>query len=243
MTATAASTLDRRTRWSIRLGTWLLRALAATWRIRVHGRTPARERAARGDDAVILCLWHGQMLPILCAHRGEPATVLVSEHRDGEIIARILQAFGFSAARGSSSRGGSRALLELVQLVRGGHDIAITPDGPRGPRRRMAPGTLLIAQRTGAAIVPLVSHADRVWRLRTWDSFEIPKPFTRVTVLYDTPRVVQAGSAREAAEQVPAYEAMMEAALARCAALHRGHDTASEISSEAASKAAGERSV
>ncbi len=218
----SARALDWRTRASIRLGTWVLRALAATWRTTVHGRTPAHERQARGEGAIILSLWHGQMLPILCAHRGEPATVLVSEHRDGEIIARILAAFGFSAARGSSSRGGSRALLELAQLVRAGHDIAITPDGPRGPRRTMAPGVLLIAQRTGSAIIPLVAHCERVWQLKSWDAFEIPKPFARVTVLYDVPVRVQAGSAREAAAQVSTYGAVMEAALARCAKLHSG---------------------
>ncbi len=212
--------LDRRTRWSIALGTAVLKLLAATWRIRVHGRTPHTERAARGEPAVILSLWHGQMLPILVGHRGEPCTVLVSEHRDGEIIARILAAFGFQAARGSTTRGGSRALLQLAQLVRDGHDIAITPDGPRGPRRRMAPGALLIAQRTGSPLVPLVAHATSVWRLRSWDAFEIPKPFARVTVLYDTPRPVTATSAREAAAQVEEFEALMTAALARCTALH-----------------------
>lgn len=214
--------LDRRTLWSIRLGTLVLKALAATWRIRVVGRTPSRDRAARGEPAVVLCLWHGQMLPILCAHRGEPCTVLVSEHRDGEIIARILAAFGFSAARGSSTRGGSRALLQLVQRVRDGHDIAITPDGPRGPRRTMAPGALLIAQRTGSPLVPLVAHASSVWRLRTWDAFEIPKPFARVTVLYDAPRTIAADSARDAAAQAEAFGDVMAAALSRCAALHEG---------------------
>jgi lysophospholipid acyltransferase (LPLAT)-like uncharacterized protein len=214
--------LDRRTRWSIRLGTMVLKALAATWRIRVVGRTPQRDRAARGEPAVVLCLWHGQMLPILCAHRGEPCTVLVSEHRDGEIIARILAAFGFSAARGSSTRGGSRALLQLAQLVRDGHDIAITPDGPRGPRRTMAPGALLIAQRTGSPLVPLVAQASSVWRLRTWDAFEIPKPFARVTVLYDEPRTIAADSARDAAAQAEAFGHVMAESLARCAALHDG---------------------
>jgi lysophospholipid acyltransferase (LPLAT)-like uncharacterized protein len=216
------TTLDRRTVWSVRLGTLVLRVLAATWRIQVHGRVPARERASRGEPAVILSLWHGQMLPILLAHRGEPATVLVSEHRDGEIIAQILQTFGFSAARGSTSRGGSRALLALVKLVRDGHDIAITPDGPRGPSRRMAPGVLLIAFRTGSAIVPLVAHAERVWRLRSWDAFEIPKPFARVTVLYGTPRTVSAESAREVADLLPEYEAMMRDAQEECVALHGG---------------------
>jgi lysophospholipid acyltransferase (LPLAT)-like uncharacterized protein len=214
--------LDWRTRWSIRLGTAVLRLLAATWRIRVHGRVPQRERVARGESAVVLCLWHGQMLPILVAHRGEPCTVLVSEHRDGEIIARILAAFGFSAARGSTTRGGSRALLQLAQLVRDGHDIAITPDGPRGPRREAAPGALLIAQRTGAPLVPLVAHVSAAWQLRSWDAFEIPKPFARVTVLYDAPVSVQATSARDAAAQTARLDEHMAAALVRCRARHAG---------------------
>jgi lysophospholipid acyltransferase (LPLAT)-like uncharacterized protein len=216
----SADGLDRRTRWSIRVGTFVLKALAATWRIRVVGRTPQAVRAARGEPAVVLCLWHGQMLPILCAHRGQPCTVLVSEHRDGEIIARILAAFGFSAARGSTTRGGSRALLQLVQRVRDGDDIAITPDGPRGPRRTMAPGALLIAQRTGSPLVPLVAQASSAWRLRSWDAFEIPKPFARVTVLYDEPRPIVADSARDAAAQADAFGAIMAEALARCAVLH-----------------------
>jgi lysophospholipid acyltransferase (LPLAT)-like uncharacterized protein len=220
--STAPIELDARTRWSIRLGTLLLRGLAATWRIRVHGRTPSRARRAAGAPPVILTLWHGQMLPILVAHRGEPCTVLVSEHRDGEIIARILAAFGFHAARGSTTRGGSRALLQLAQLVRDGHDIAITPDGPRGPRREMAPGALLIAQRTGAPLVPLVAHCSATWRLRTWDAFEIPKPFARVTVLYDTPHPVAAATARDAAARAESYQRVMMEALSRCAALHEG---------------------
>jgi lysophospholipid acyltransferase (LPLAT)-like uncharacterized protein len=113
-------------------------------------------------------------------------------------------------------------LLELAQLLRAGHDIAITPDGPRGPRRRMAPGVLLVAHRTGAAIIPLVAQVDRVWRLRSWDAFEIPKPFARITVLYDTPVHVTAASARDAAAQAEAYEAVMDAAMQRCLALHQG---------------------
>lgn len=179
--------LDARTRWSIRLGTMVLRALAATWRISVHGRDPHQARMLRGDGAVILSLWHGQMLPILVAHRGQPCRVLVSEHRDGEIITQILASFGFSAERGSTTRGGLRALIGLVQRVRAGDDIAVTPDGPRGPRHHVAPGVAVIAQKTGAPIVPLVSHSNRRWQLSSWDAFEIPKPFARVTVLYDQP--------------------------------------------------------
>ncbi|HMS03703.1 MAG TPA: lysophospholipid acyltransferase family protein [Gemmatimonadaceae bacterium] len=201
---------------------WLLRLLSMTWRIRVHGRDGWRARRARGDSAVVLTLWHGQMLPILVAHRGEPCRVLVSEHRDGEIIARVLAAFGFGAVRGSSSRGGTRALLQLAQVVQQGDDIAITPDGPRGPNRSVAPGPLLIAQRTGVPLVPLVAHTDRCWRLRSWDAFEIPKPFARVTVVYGTPLRLSAASARDAAAQVDRVRDAMAATLTECVARHGG---------------------
>lgn len=220
--APAPRALDARTRWSIRLGVWVLRALAATWRVRVHGREPWAQRQSRGAPAVVLTLWHGQMLPILIAHRGEPCRVLVSEHRDGEIIAQVLAAFGFGAVRGSSTRGGTRALLQLAQVVQDGHDIAITPDGPRGPNRSVAPGPLLIAQRTGAVLVPLVAEVSRAWRLRSWDAFEIPKPFARVTVLYDAPLDVVAESAREAAAQTTRVADAMARAADRCRALHTG---------------------
>lgn len=228
MTAPSASgaappvVLDARTRWSIRLGTWVLRLLASTWRVRVHGRNPWRARHARGESAVVLTLWHGQMLPILVAHRGEPCRVLVSEHRDGEIIAQVLAAFGFGAVRGSSTRGGTRALLQLAQVVQEGDDIAITPDGPRGPNRSVAPGPLLIAARTGAPLIPLVSLASRAWRLRSWDAFEIPKPFARVTVLYGAPLHLSAASAREAAAQVDIVADAMARAATECEALHEG---------------------
>lgn len=227
-TAASPRPLDARTRWSIRLGVWVLRVLAATWRVRVHGREPWTVRQARGAPAVVLTLWHGQMLPILIAHRGQPCRVLVSEHRDGEIIAQVLAAFGFGAVRGSSTRGGTRALLQLAQVVQDGHDIAITPDGPRGPNRSVAAGPLLIAQRTGAALVPLVADVSRAWRLRSWDAFEIPKPFARITVLYDEPLQVAADSAREAAAQVTRVSEAMLRAETRCRALHAGAPSSDE---------------
>lgn len=211
---------DRKLRWTIRLGWWLLRMLGATWRVRVVGRD-ALDRRPSASDAVVYTLWHGQMLPILWGHR--PRTgVVVSEHRDGEIITRILERFGMFGVRGSSSRGGTRALLEAVQVVRSGIDMAFTPDGPRGPRHSFAPGALILAQRAGVPIVPLVAHVDRAWRLRSWDGFEVPKPFARITILYDIPHPVVATTPREAAEQSEVFAALMRTALDRVSALAGG---------------------
>lgn len=212
-------TVDWKIRWSIRLGWMMLRVLGATWRLRILGRE-ALDRRAPAADPVIYTLWHGQMLPILWGHRRRTG-VVVSEHKDGEIITRILERFGMFGVRGSSSRGGTRALLEAVQVIRAGADMAFTPDGPRGPRHAFAPGALILAHRAEVPIVPLVAFADRVWRLRSWDGFEIPKPFARVTVLYDAPRLVEAASPRDAAALSAEFANHMGEALARVEQLAR----------------------
>lgn len=181
----------------------------------------------RGDPRVVFTLWHGQMLPILWAHR-QPTGVLISEHRDGEIIAQIIRRFGFFGIRGSSSRGGARALLECVQVLRAGADVAITPDGPRGPRHSFAPGALVVAYRAGAQHVSIVSQADRVWRLRSWDGFEIPKPFARVTVVYGAPRAVVGADVREVSERTSEFAAAMEEATERARLLSSSRSTMRE---------------
>ena len=214
---TSPPSLDWRTRVAIRLGTWVLYALGSTWRVRVHGR---RALLNRPPDAsrVVLTLWHGQMLPLLWAHR-QPTGVMISEHKDGEVIARIVATFGFFGVRGSSSRGGTRALLEAVQVLKRGADMAITPDGPRGPRYSFAPGALVLAHRAGAPVVSLVAHVDRKWQLRSWDGFEIPKPFARVTIEYGEPVMLDDPDVRTAAARTEEFGRRMQEALARVEAL------------------------
>lgn len=202
---------------AIRLGTWLLYALGATWRVTVHGRQALLDRAPDAPR-VVLTLWHGQMLPILWAHR-QPTGVMISEHKDGEIIARIVGTFGFFGVRGSSSRGGTRALLEAVQVLKRGADMAITPDGPRGPRYSFAPGALALAHRAGAPVVSLVAHVDRKWQLSSWDGFEIPMPFARVTIEYGEPVMLDDPDVRAAAARTEEFAQRMRGALERVEAL------------------------
>lgn len=209
--------LDLRTRIAIRLGTWFLKVLGRTWRIQVFGRKQLLERTG-ADERVVFTLWHGQMLPLLWVHR-QPTGVVVSEHRDGDIIAHTLGRFGVFGIRGSTSRGGARALLECVRVLKSGADVVLTPDGPRGPRHSFAPGALIVAFRAQVAVVPLVAKADRVWRLKSWDGFEIPKPFTKISVLYGTPKRVRGTNVRSVAEEVPEFLAMMQEATERVAAL------------------------
>jgi hypothetical protein len=117
--------------------------------------------------------------------------------------------------RGSTTRGAERALLSLVRELEAGREVAITPDGPRGPARSFAPGALIAAQRSGAPILPVAASADRAWRLGSWDRFVIPKPFARITVAYGDPATVDAASARAAANEGPRFEALMNAAAER----------------------------
>ena len=206
--ARGASDLPIRVRAALLAGGGALKALAATWRFSAMADEPVRSLRA-GKTPIIFTLWHGQMLPLLWYHRDQGVAVLVSEHKDGEIIARILQWMGYALIRGSTSRGSGRALLGLVRTLREGNDVAITPDGPRGPRHMFAPGAAIAAQRSGAPVVPAVAHVDRYWQLRTWDGFIIPKPFARITVAYGEPTRIDAGSPREAAEAVPTFERLM----------------------------------
>lgn len=185
-----------------------LRALAATWRYKVVGDGPVKSAREAGKP-VIFSLWHGQMLPLLWLHRNEGVAILISEHRDGEIIARVAASLGYGLIRGSTTRGGDRALLTLARKLKAGIDAAVTPDGPKGPARSYAPGALIAAQRSGALIVPIAAHATRAWHLSSWDSFMIPKPFARVTVAYGLPSPVVAPTSRDAAAEAPAFQAMM----------------------------------
>jgi lysophospholipid acyltransferase (LPLAT)-like uncharacterized protein len=212
--------LDFKTRCIVRLGTWVIFALGWTWRVRVFGREALLARAPE-DPRVVMTLWHGQLLPAAWAHR-QPAAALVSEHRDGEIISRIVGRMGVATVRGSSSRGGARALLECVTTLRQHkRDMVLTPDGPRGPRHSFAPGALIVAYRAGAPIIPLVVHADRLWRLKSWDQFEIPKPFARVTVYYGAPIPVLGEDVREISSRTDEFAAALNAAMAHVAMLAR----------------------
>lgn len=173
------------------LGATILKSLFMTLRIRVVDESGFHKDPS--TEPVLFCFWHNRILGITYAfqriypkHRGG-VTVLTSASKDGEILARLVGAFKMGSVRGSSSRGGSRALLELIRLVQAGRDIAITPDGPRGPRYRLGPGVIQLAQSTGATILPLHAQFSRCFRMKTWDGFIIPLPFSKVSVTIGAP--------------------------------------------------------
>jgi lysophospholipid acyltransferase (LPLAT)-like uncharacterized protein len=172
------------------LGSTILKTLFLTIRLRLDDRSGLSRNEFL--NPCLVTFWHNRILGITFAfHRRYPKrkrnglTVLTSPSKDGEILAQLVGAFGMGAVRGSSSRRGSRALLELVRLVRDSRDIAITPDGPRGPRYSLGPGVILLAQTTGATIVPAHASFSRCLRMKTWDGFLIPLPFSTITVRLD----------------------------------------------------------
>lgn len=170
-------------------GAAILKTLFLTLRLRIDDRSGVLKED--GSSPVIVCFWHNRILGITFAFdriypkKRNGVTVLTSPSKDGEILAQLVGAFGMKAVRGSSSRRGSSALLELVRLIRGGRDIAITPDGPRGPRYSLGPGIILLAQSTGVRIVPAHASFSRSIRMKTWDGFIIPLPFSKVSVTLD----------------------------------------------------------
>jgi len=180
-------------------GALLLGALFATTRVeRVH--YDRVEHFRRRGEPVIFVFWHGHLLPLVHYHRREGIVVLVSEHADGEIIARILHRHGFGTARGSTTRGGVRGLRGLVRAGREGSDLALTPDGPRGPRHEVKPGALATAQMTGLPLVPLAVSVSSAWTLSSWDGFLVPKPFSTVRIEYLPPRFVPRDASRHQLE-------------------------------------------
>jgi lysophospholipid acyltransferase (LPLAT)-like uncharacterized protein len=171
------------------LGGHALDALFATTRYTSHGE-PNYEQFARKGAPVIYVVWHGRLLPLAYQRRDEGIVGLISASADGEYLARLLAYWGFASVRGSSSRQGSAALRELLRQLRAGRSLAITPDGPRGPRQKLKPGVLVAAQLSGAPIIPATSAADRAWWPGKWDRFLIPKPFTSIRVRYGEPYYV-----------------------------------------------------
>jgi lysophospholipid acyltransferase (LPLAT)-like uncharacterized protein len=177
------------------LGAGLVTALFGTTRARRSGTEHFMEFRRRRMP-VIFVFWHGQLLPLVHVHRGEGIVVLVSEHGDGEYITRIIEKKGFGTVRGSSTRGGTSGLRALVRAARGGRDLALTPDGPRGPRGDFKPGALLVAQLTGYPVVPLALGASRSWTLGSWDGFLVPKPLATIDIAYLPPRFVPRDASR-----------------------------------------------
>jgi len=164
----------------------LIALLCRTYRWRIEGEARYDEVTASGRRP-ILALWHGRILAGLHHFKGRGVVVMTSRNFDGEWIARILHKFGFGTARGSTSRGGARALAQMRRDLLAGRPAAFTVDGPRGPARVVQPGVIFLAGSTGHPILPYHIESDRHWTLGSWDRTQIPKPFARVALAVGEP--------------------------------------------------------
>ena len=169
------------------LGSLVTRALISTLRVRVLGE---QFLPPLGGKGIIYCFWHSNLLSLAYLYRNRNIHVLVSGHRDGEYIVRITKHLGYGAIRGSSTRGGARSVAEALDKLERGVSVGVTPDGPRGPRQQFKPGALFLAKESGAPIIMGACIPERAWRLKSWDGFIVPKPFSRtVLALTDYIRV------------------------------------------------------
>lgn len=170
-----------------RAGLLLVRLLSRTYRYRLLDAE--NERQALDDHgSVVYASWHQRFFPgiTLFATR-KPIAIIISQSRDGEMIARVVDMLGWQSVRGSSTRGGSRALKEIRILTRQGFRIGHIVDGPQGPFGVVKPGLLVIAQFAGIPIIPVIVSAQRCWTFNSWDRFMVPKPFSRIVVRFAPP--------------------------------------------------------
>lgn len=219
-----------------RIGAILLRLWIRTLRIRIHTETFAVDprRFTRG---FIYAFWHETMVVPAVVFARFGIHVLISQHHDGEIITQVVRSLGFGVVRGSTTRGAVRALRELARQA--GHaNLAITPDGPRGPRRQLQDGVVYIASRAGLAVVPIGFAFDRPWRMPSWDRFVAPRPFTRVvayagdavTVPKDADKATLAEMSRRIAAEMDRVTTLAEKLIA-------GPQASVEIGSDGAANA------
>ncbi len=141
----------------------------------------------REGNPSIFAFWHGRLLMMAPGYRGKRLATLISLHQDGELISKTISYFGHRSIRGSSTRGGFSAMREMVRTFEEGYDIAITPDGPRGPRYRVQNGIIELARQTGMAIIPVAFNASRKKVFQSWDRFLLPLPFSRSVFVFGEP--------------------------------------------------------
>jgi len=205
----------------------LVNALGHTWRWSVEGLEHLDAIHASGRQPVI-AFWHGRILPATFYFRRRGIVVITSENFDGEWIARIIERFGYGTARGSTSRGGLKALLQLVRDMEAGRPAAFTLDGPRGPARVAQPGALWLARKTGNPIMPFHLEASRAWTLGSWDRTQIPRPFSTVALVVGAPIEIPADASDADLERHrAALEVTLRTLEARALALLPGSRTAS----------------
>jgi hypothetical protein len=200
--------------WLINLialvGAWVIRLWLGTLRYEFRSLGPeVRPKNPDTRQHFIYAFWHENLLLPACYHASRDTFVLVSQHADGQLIAETCRRLGFSLIRGSTTRGGTEAVRQMLRKAGEAH-LAITPDGPRGPRRRVQPGVIYLAARTGMLIAPAGIAYDRPWRMRSWDQFAVPRPWSMAVCVIAQPIAVPPDADKETLEQ---YRQQVEARI------------------------------
>jgi lysophospholipid acyltransferase (LPLAT)-like uncharacterized protein len=203
----------RPARWLIAVGFRILQLWSLTLRYKIEDRAGVVGKVTAQN--YIASLWHNRLLIFPFVLRrffpDRHGAALISASRDGELLADAIKRFGYDVVRGSSSRLGASAILQLSQTLASGRDVVITPDGPRGPVYELGPGIVFLAQKSGAAVVPVNIEYSSCWRLKSWDRFILPRPFAKVHVIIGSPHHVELSDTREQfeAERQRLQQAMM----------------------------------
>ena len=202
-----------RARWLIALGFRLLQIWARTLRYEIDDRMGVVGKPVK--ENYIGALWHNRLLIFPFVLRrffpNRCGAALISASRDGDLLADAIKRFGFDVVRGSSSRLGASAILQLTDVLASGRDVVITPDGPRGPAYELGPGIIFLAQKSGAPVVPMNMEYSSCWRLESWDRFILPRPFAKIRVIIGQSHHVRSTSTPDEfdAERLRLQDAMM----------------------------------
>ena len=203
-----------RARWLVAFGYRLLQIWARTLRFELDDR--GNLLGASPNERYIGAVWHNRLLLLpfvirrfLPERRG---AALISASRDGALLADLVERFDFQVVRGSTSRKGASAVRQLAEVIASGKDALMTPDGPRGPAYELGQGIIFLAQLSGAAVAPINLEYERCWRLKSWDRFILPKPFSKIRVILGKAHQVAATSSDEGfeGERERLQEAMMQ---------------------------------
>jgi len=203
----------RPARWLIAVGFRILQLWALTLRYKIEDRAGVVGKVTAQN--YIASLWHNRLLIFPFVLRrffpDRHGAALISASRDGELLADAIKRFDYDVVRGSSSRLGASAILQLSQTLASGRDVVITPDGPRGPAYELGPGIVFLAQKSGASVVPVNIEYSSCWRLKSWDRFILPRPFAKVHVIIGSPHHVELSDTPEQfeAERQRLQQAMM----------------------------------
>lgn len=201
------------------LGKWAIDLLSLSLRIEVIGYE--RVRPIIETRRIIFGVWHSRMIVTSYMHKGVNGVAMASRSRDGEIIARVVERQGHEVVRGSTGKGGLRALaLQIKRLKEKDRPAAMIPDGPQGPRHRVQPGIITLAQKTGYPIIPFSYSARKIWVAKSWDRFIVPYPFTRCRLVYGEPVVVPE---KADARTLEASRLELETQLRRMILIHDRH--------------------